>query len=489
MFKPAATLLCDFYKLAHREMYPTGTELIYSTWTPRESRVPGITEVVVAGNQMFVKEWLIDFFNDNFFKRHKVDVIEEYERIVKHTLGVAEPHTKHIEDLHDLGYLPLRVRALPEGTIVPLRTPVLTVQNTDKRFFWLTNYIESLMSCELWPIYTSATLAHEYRKLLDRYALGTVGNTDFVQFQGHDFSFRGMEGLNAAAKIGVGHLLSFVGTDTVPAILAAEKYYGADVEKELVGCSIPASEHSVQCTYEDDMKYFTRLITEVHPTGFVSIVSDGYDLWDVVGRVLPALKDKIMAREGRVVIRPDSGDPVKIVCGDPEGKTKLEHDGVVESLWNLFGGTKTEKGFKVLDSHIGLIYGDAITPTRAYEICDRLSQKGFASINCVYGIGSFTYQYNTRDTFGFAMKSTNAVINGVERPIFKDPKTDSGTKKSQRGRVAVYRDEKGKIFWKDGLSLDTHCSGNLLEDIFKDGKLMKDEKLSTIRARLAGKDA
>ena len=306
--KSSAMLLCDFYKLSHREMYAQGTEVIYSTWTPRESRIKGITEVVVAGHQAFIKEWLIKYFNDNFFKRRLPDVLEEYTRIVKHTLGIEKPETRHIVELHDLGYLPLRIKALAEGTVVPLRTPCLTIQNTNPKFFWLTNYIESLMSCELWPIYTSATLAHEYRKVLDKYGMKTMGNTDFVQFQGHDFSFRGMEGLYAAAKTGLGHLLSFVGTDTIPAIIAAEEYYGANVEKELVGCSVPASEHSIQCTYEDDMKYFEQLITKVHPTGIVSIVSDGYDLWDVISRVLPALKDKIMARDGKVVIRPDSGE-------------------------------------------------------------------------------------------------------------------------------------------------------------------------------------
>jgi nicotinamide phosphoribosyltransferase len=485
--KVSAMLLCDFYKLAHREMYPEGTEIIYSTWTPRESRIKGVDEVVVAGNQAFIKEWLIDFFNDNFFKVRLPDVLEQYVRIVKNTLGVAEPGTKHIVELHNLGYLPLKIKAIAEGTVVPLRTPVLTVQNTDPKFFWLTNYIESLMSCELWPIYTSATLAHEYRKMLDKFAMETVGNTDFVPFQGHDFSFRGMEGLYAAAKTGMGHLMSFVGTDTIPAIIAAEHYYGANVEKELVGCSIPASEHSIQCTYEDDMAYFDNLITKVHPKGFVSIVSDGYDLWDVVGRVLPALKSKIMAREGKVVIRPDSGDPVLIVCGDPKGKTPLERKGTVEALWDIFGGTLTEKGYRVIDGHAGLIYGDAITVERAKEICERLKLKNFASINCVFGIGSFTYQYNTRDTFGFAMKSTLAVINGKEKHIFKDPKTDSGVKKSQKGRVFVWKNAKGKIEWKDGVSLTTHCDGNLLEEIFKDGKLVKAVTFTEIRNRLVGK--
>jgi nicotinamide phosphoribosyltransferase len=481
----SATLLCDFYKLSHRAMYPEGTELVYSTWTPRASRMNGVNEVVAFGNQAFVKEFLIEFFNEHFFGRPKAEVVAEYTRFVKHTLGDQNPHVAHLEALHDLGYLPLLIKAVPEGTLVPLRVPCLTIQNTDKRFFWLTNYIETLISCELWGSYTAATIAHEYRKILDKASMRTVGNTEFVQFQGHDFSMRGMLGLKAAIKTGMGHLTRFAGTDTAPSILAVEEYYNGNIEKELIGTSIPATEHSIQCSYGDDMAYLENMMCRVHPSGFVSIVSDGYDFWDVVTRVIPALKEKIMAREGRVVIRPDSGDPVKIVCGDPDApKGSPEYKGAIQCLWEIFGGTTTEKGFQVLDSHIGLIYGDAITLRRAEEICERLESKGFASINVVFGIGSYTYQYNTRDTFGFAIKSTACVINGKEKQIFKDPKTDDGTKKSQKGKVIVYRDGTGKIVYKDGFPLDTELSADLLQPIFKDGKLLVDEKFSDIRARL-----
>lgn len=489
----SAALLADFYKLSHRTMYPKGTTVVYSTWTQRASRVAGVNEVVTFGPQMAVKK-LINLFKENFFSRPKAEVIAEYVRIVKNTLGVANPETEHLEELHDLGYLPLLIKALPEGTIVPIRTPSLTVQNTHPRFFWLTNYIETFLSCELWQASTSATLAREYRRIFDEAAMETVGNTEFVQFQGHDFSMRGMSSLESAISSGMGHLLFFAGTDTVPAIQGAEYYYGANVEKELVGTSIPASEHSIQCAYGDDLKYFEELLTRVHPTGMVSMVSDGYDFWDVLGRVVPALKDKIMARDGKLVIRPDSGDPVKIICGDPDApKGSLEYKGAVEVLWDIFGGTWADpygptKGgtnsYRLLDSHIGLIYGDAITIARAKEIVKRLKEKGFASINVVYGIGSYTYQYNTRDTFGFAMKSTLCVINGQEKQIFKDPKTDDGTKKSQKGRVIVYRDGSGKIVFKDGFSLDTEMNNDLLKPIFKDGNVDNVQTFSEIRARV-----
>lgn len=492
-------LLADFYKLSHRVQYPENTEVVYSTWTPRASR-NGINQVVVFGHQAFIKKYLIKYFNDSFFLQPKRDVVANYSRIIKHTLGVAIPDTKHIEDLHDLGYLPLLIKAIPEGTTVPIKTPTLTIQNTHPKFFWLTNFVETLMSSELWPAYTSATIANEYRKILTAAATKSVGDTSFVQFQGHDFSMRGMMGLKAATLSGMGHLLSFAGTDTIPAILGHEEYYNANVEKELVGTSIPATEHSVQCTYGNDDKYLKDMITKVHPSGFVSVVSDGYDFWDVLTRVVPALKQDILARDGRVVIRPDSGDPVKIVCGDPEGATEAERKGAVEMLWDTFGGTTSAQGYKVLDSHVGLIYGDSITMDRARSIVDGLMIKRFASINCVFGIGSYTYQYNTRDTFGFALKSTLAVINGEEKMIFKNPKTDDGTKKSNRGKVAVSYDEFSGFSVHDGLRLAQdiyHPSDNsmnpqsidLLKPIFKDGKLLVDESLNTIRARLRENDA
>lgn len=475
-------LLADFYKLSHRPSYPANTEKVYSTWTPRTSRLDGINEVVVFGQQMFLKK-LTNMFNDNFFSRPKNEVVREYARIVKYSLGV-EPETAHIEELHDLGYLPLKVQSLPEGTLAPVRVPTMTIENTLPQFFWLTNYIETLASCELWQPATSATLAFNYRKLLNKYALATTGSTDFVPFQGHDFSMRGMSSLESAELSGLGHLLSFVGTDTIPAIMAAEQYYKADVEKELVGCSVNATEHSIQCAYKSDDEYFKRMVTEVYPTGILSIVSDGRDFWDVVGRLLPEMKDTIMARNGKVVIRPDSGDPVKIVCGDPDGAAELERKGLICSLYETFGGTVNSKGYVELDSHIGAIYGDSITLKRAEAISEQLAQKGFATTNIVYGIGSYTYQYNTRDTFGYALKSTSVTINGDEKMIFKDPKTDDGTKKSQKGRVAVVRDASGVITYKDQLTSKDVVEGNMLETVYLNGKFTKELSFAEIRKNL-----
>jgi nicotinamide phosphoribosyltransferase len=483
------TLLCDFYKVSHMPQYLPNTEKVYSTFTPRRSLIHGIDYVVAAGFQKFVKEYLVGYFGENFFSRSKDEVVAEYSRYIKYTLGVASPETKHIADLHDLGYLPIEIKAVKEGTIVPLRTPILTIENTDSRFFWVTNYLETLLSAELWKISTSATIAYHARQILNKAALDTVGDTGFVPFQGHDFSFRGMSGLFDAESSGMGHLMSFVGTDTIPAIMGHEYYYGANIEKELVGTSIPAAEHAtVMANGTDEKKTILRFLREIYPTGFVSYVSDTTDFWGVIGNILtdPEVKETIMKRDGKFVIRPDSGDPVKIICGDADATNEWAKKGLIESLWDIFGGTTTSKGFKLLDSHIGAIYGDSITLSRMQEICYRLKAKGFASINCVYGIGSYTYQYNTRDTFGFAMKATAVVVKGQEIHIVKNPKTDDGTKKSNKGGIVVMEDPKtGKIVTLDGIKLnDTNVGHNMLQTIFKNGKLTSEETLSGIRTRL-----
>ena len=484
-----ATLLCDFYKVSHKNQYPKGTELVYSTWTARTSRLDEVQDVVAFGFQSFIKQYLIGYFNEHFFARPREAVVEEYRRVIRYALGVAEPDAGHIGELHDLGYLPIRIKAVQEGTLVPIRVPMLTIENTKPAFFWLTNYLETLMSCQLWMPATSATLAFEYRKILEAYALQTNGDTSGVPFQGHDFSMRGMGSLEAAQGSGAGHLMSFTGTDTIPAILYLENYYNSHMETELIGTSIPATEHSVMCAHgRDEMASYRYLIKDVYPSGFVSIVSDTWDLWSVLDIVIRGLKDDIMSRDGKVVIRPDSGDPVNIICGDPSGESEFERKGVIEILWDIFGGTVTDKGYKQLDSHIGAIYGDAITIACCREICERLAAKGFASTNMVYGIGSFTYQYNTRDTFGFALKSTYTVVGGEERKIYKDPKTDNGVKKSQTGLVLV-TEQAGRLGFTDNMNRAEYTARQAedkLEIIFEDGKLLRDYTVAEVRGKLMG---
>ena len=588
----------DYYKQSHFRQYSPHTEKVYSTWTPRKSRMEGVNKVVFFGLQYFIKDYLIDSFNNTFFNRPKDEVINEFKRVMKNTIGTDD--ATHWDALYDLGYLPLKIDALPEGTLTPIRVPMFTIENTLPEFYWLTNFVETIMSTEIWKPMTSATIALQYRKICEKWAEKTCDDTSHIDFQGHDFSYRGMASQDAGCSSGAGHLLSFKGTDTIPAVLWLEKYYNANCEKELIGCSIPATEHSVAETNiieiqdildkerptlkeiqalnidinvdEDwinqdtrraaELFYMDRLL-QIYPSGIFSYVSDTYNLWSVLTDILPILKDKIMSRDGKVVIRPDSGDPCDIICGlntkqsDAEvcnryvhqiaGRVEnnlydminwdnLTHDlpvkgvqltryeyceqngemscklvpeenqeyaeqrykGVIELLWDVFGGTTNSKGYKVLDPHIGCIYGDAITLKRAEEICKRLESKGFASSNIVFGIGSYTYNMNTRDTFGFALKTTYGVVNGKELMLYKDPITDDGTKKSQKGMVSVFRDEYfDELMYRDEYTkkdkeeaiemrkvhpTDEHYE--MLQTVFLNGELVKEYNLQEIRDRL-----
>ncbi|TCC88002.1 nicotinate phosphoribosyltransferase [Pedobacter frigiditerrae] len=477
-------LLTDGYKVDHRRQYPEGTTLVYSNWTPRKSRIENIEEVVFFGLQYFIKKYILEDFDNYFFKQPKEKVIKEYNRRINNYLGENQVGTAHIEALHDLGYIPMVFKALPEGISVPMRVPMFTMYNTKAEFFWLTNYFETLLSAVIWMPCTSATIAKQYRKVLDKFAIETSSIPEFVDWQGHDFSMRGMSGIESGVCSSSGHLLSFTGTDTIPAIDFLEKYYNANSDNELIGGSVAATEHSVMCmgTTEGELETFRRLICEVYPKGILSIVSDTWDLWKVLTDYLPKLKQEIINREGKVVIRPDSGDPIDIICGNPKGKTTEEKKGVIELLWDCFGGTTNAKGFKELIPQIGAIYGDSITIERATQICERLKEKGIASTNVVLGIGSFTYQYNTRDTFGFAMKATYGEVNGDGREIFKDPITDDGTKKSAKGLMKI-EIENGKYKLVDQVNWDDEQNGEL-DEVFRDGKLLIDQTLAEIRKRI-----
>lgn len=479
-----SVLLKDFYKASHIHQYPKGTEVVYSNFTPRISRVPWINEVVVFGIQYFLQRYLVEEFNENFFSLPEDYVVQSYNRMMTNTIGPID--TSHIRALHKLGYLPIEIKALPEGTVAPLRIPVLTIKNTLPEFYWVTNFLETQLSNVLWHPMTSATIAYQYKKLLKYFAYVTSDIPEFTQWQGHDFSMRGHTSLESSMVSGGAHLLSFTGTDTIPSIAWLEKYYEANCEKELIGASVPATEHSVMCFggKESEIQTYRRLLTEVHPEGIVSIVSDTWDYWKVIAEILPQLRELIMAREGKLVIRPDSGDPEKIICGDdsaPLGSPAFR--GTIDILWDIFGGTTNSKGYRQLDPHIGIIYGDSITFEKCQAINKNLEQKKFASTNVVYGIGSYTYQYVTRDTLGFAMKATWGKINGQSIEVFKAPLTDSGAygsqKKSAKGLLKV--DFNFQLL--EGVSEEEEKTG-MLQTVFKDGKITRTTSLAEIRMRL-----
>lgn len=493
-------LLSDSYKQFHHLMYPKGITRLYLNTTPRSYKRLGCSHSVFFGLQYYIKEYLIKQWNEEFFNKPLEEIVKEYKRFHKF-FSFTDVSVEHIEKLHKLGYLPIKIKALPEGSLVPEKVPYFTMTNTHQDFAWLVNFLETQISTVIWDFCTVATIAKMYKDKLSYWANKT-GDLNFVQWQAHDFSMRGRSSIESTFNQ-AGHLLSFTGTDTISAVYFLEEYYNANMEQELIGSSVPASEHSVMTSYgkEDEIKAFERLLDQF-PEGILSIVSDSFDLWKVCTEYVTKLKDKIMTRNGKLVIRPDSGDPVDIICGVPiinsrpymagselEFKTEKgkwisanESIGVVELLWNVFGGTVNEKGYKVLDPHIGVIYGDSITLERAEQICARLEAKGFASTNVVLGIGSYTYNYNTRDTLGIAIKSTYCEVNGEKREIFKDPITDNGTKKSARGLLSVIFED-GNYKLLDRCSEEQENSG-CLELVFENGKLLKETSLSEIRNRL-----
>lgn len=561
-------LATDAYKITHAEFFPRGTNLVYSNFTPRSSKLANTVasafddKIVFFGLQGFIKEFLIDAWNTNFFNKPKEEVVGEYTDVLTTATGFAD--TARIAALHDLGYLPIKIKALPEGSHVNIKVPVLTVVNTHPDFYWLTNYLETVLSAELWQMSTSATTTMQYRRLVKQYTEKTCDNDLHEPWSLHDFSFRGLTGTSAAAKSGAAHLLSSMGTDTIPSIAYLNKYYKG--KETFVAGSVPATEHScttasIQAlvanglTQRQAEKYFIKeMITKRFPTGIVSLVADSFDYWDVVSNIAKDLKQDILDRQpdalgnAKVVFRPDSGDPVEIICGtdsdvislDNEGevsdflsdgtdgdrfryqgkvyeivnvedfkkdysldgwmqlksdiKTYLEHNlleevtfdydspqvkGSIETLWDIFGGTINEKGYKVLNPRVGLIYGDSITLQRYEQILKRLEAKGFASSNIVVGIGSFTYQYATRDSYGFAMKCTYAEVDGKGVEVFKDPKTDSGTKKSARGLLRVEKVGDDFVLF-DRQTKEQEEKGELVT-VFQDGKLLVEQSLAEIR--------
>lgn len=487
IFPPHAT---DFYKTGHASQYPEGTEYIYSNFTCRSDKHAAVLadfghKTVFFGLQGLCQWLFIELWNREFFHKPKDEVVAKYQRRMDRALGPGTVDAGCFARLHDLGYLPLCIKALPEGSRVDVRTAALTIVNTHPDFYWLTNFVETQLSAELWKTITSATTAYEYKRLFLKYARLTGTDEGFVDFQGHDFSARGMSGIWDGMQSGAGHLTSFKGTDTVAAIDYLEAYYLGTETEEFIGGSVPATEHSVMCCggLEDEIGTFRRLINKVYPKGIVSIVSDTWDFWKVLTESTIVLKDEIMAREGKVVFRPDSGDPVKIIVGDPEAPEGTpEFKGAVQCLWEVLGGTETSTGHRLLDSHVGLIYGDSISLDRAQRILEGLRQKGFSSGNIVFGIGSYTYQFVTRDTLGTAIKATWAVVNGQERELSKDPKTDDGVKKSAKGLIRI-EFEDGRFVMHDGQTSEGETQG-LLETVFLDGKMLRLETLAEVRERL-----
>lgn len=559
----------DSYKLSHILFETEGVSEIYSNLTPRfdhylrqmlGKHYDG--KVVVFGIQWMVIRLHL-MAKKGFFDRPKAEAIQEMKDVLGPYIG--QEKFDQFEALHDLGYLPVEIKALDEGTLVDIGTPVFTIRNTHPDFEWLPNFLETGISMDMWKQLTVATIARTYRLISNDFAIRTTGSTAGVEFQNHDFSSRGQSGFESCAINGAAFLLSSCGTDNVASLWAAKTFYNAKNDHRLLAGSVPAGEHSVTTSgilteqerwntslqvntpdepislEEAEFLYAKKLLTERFPTGIVSYVADSYDYWTFITKILPRLKDVIEARDGKFVVRGDSGNPVHVIAGyrfasiglnldelieagdrgyqelihrkvvkakadgfevvrisgryskicEDEGGiflveiSEAEALGTIASLHAIFGGTTNAKGYIELDSHIGMIYGDGITVQRSEEILSRLEEAGFASTNIVFGVGSYSLNMISRDHLGMAIKATNTIvdINGqqVDKPIYKDPKTDS-SKKSAKGLMTVVEKD-GKLIFIDNVSRELE-KGGLLTTVYKDGELLKFVDLYEIREKL-----
>ena len=481
-FRRMVMLYCDSYKQTHAKMYPDNQEELVSYLTPRKAMNEHFPKMVVYGIQPFLRDMARAF--DEFFTTPLAVVMEEYDHYIGAHLGIGNVARDRIVELHELGYLPLEIRAMSEGTVVNMGIPIVEMRNTHPRFAWVVQWVECLLQTEVWPMCAYATVGWEYHKIAKKYYEMTApGANPFMAMA--DFGFRGMSCLEDATRCSASWLLSFNKTSTIPALPYLDDYYDADCAKNGIGIGGVSSEHSVAAANYaidgDEITFVKRMLTEIYPNTSFSMVSDTYDYWNMVNNIIPACKKEILAHNGKLLVRPDSGDMVSITIG------------TIQKFWDEFGGTINAAGYKVLDPHIGLIYGDGCTLNKVTEIYETLAQLGFAATNVVFGVGAFCFHalftpdnkftVLTRDTWGMAMKATHGVFGGQSVPIFKDPKTDQdGLKKSQKGCCRVQRDADGYHCF-DGYDEWVEV-GTCLETVFYNSELCNVDIFQTIRGRL-----
>ena len=484
-FRRMIMLYSDSYKQCHPLMYPDNQEFLASYLTPRKAMNENFPKMVVWGVHPFLTDMKEGF--DSFFATPLDWVMYEYDHYIDAHLGINNVARNRIVELHELGYLPLEIRALPEGTVVNMGVPIVEMRNTHPRFAWLVQWVECLLQTEVWPMCAYATVGWEYHKVAKKYYDMTAPDADPFMAMA-DFGFRGMSCLEDATRCSASWLLSFNKTSTIPALPYLDDYYNAQCAEHKLGLGAVSTEHSVMAANfaidGDEITFVKRMLTEIYPNTSFSMVSDTYDYWNMVNNIIPACKAEILAHNGKLLIRPDSGDMVSITIG------------TIQKLWDEFGGTINEAGYKVLDPHIGLIYGDGCTLNKVREIYETLAQLGFAATNVVFGVGAFCFHalfspdnkftVLTRDTWGMAMKATHGIFGGKEVPIYKDPKTDEGgLKKSHKGCCAVkIHPDKDEFVCVDGYGEWVPDDETLLRTSFADGFLKNVENFHEIRARL-----
>lgn len=481
-------LMADTYKNTNPDAMPEGLIKLTSYITPRKSMFKNIDKVVFFGLQGFIQEFLIDLVNETFFKRDKEEVLAEYKSYLDTQIGEQSYDLSRIAALHDLGYLPIKMKALPEGSLVNMGVPCIELTNTHPDFAWVVQWIECIAQSELFGTCNWATMAHEYRKLAnDFYEKTTDGATPAMAMA--DFGFRGL-GVDNGIRASSSWLLSFDKTSTIPAMQYIDKMYNAECAKNHIGIGAVSLEHATVCSNlaicETEENLLRRLLTTVYKDTSFSYVSDSFDYWSLVNDALPKLKKEIMEHNGKFLVRPDSGDIVEISV-----KT-------VQKLYEIFGGSVNSKGYKELNPKVGIIYGDGCQYAKIEEIWTKLEKLGFAADTILFGVGAFSFTAMctpedgmiclTRDTFGFAMKSTDCVINGKEYTIQKNPKTDQNhLKKSHKGLCCVTKDGDDYVC-HDGYTSETLPADNLLITVYRDGQFVRTTNFAEIRERLNAND-
>lgn len=449
----------DSYKTSHWLQYPPGSEYMSSYVEARR----GDYAVIFFGLQAYIKEYL----DKPITTAH----IDEAERVIKaHGLPFNRAGWERLVEKHG-GYLPVRIQAVPEGTKVPVSNVVCQIVNTDPEFYWLPSYLETSLLRAIWYPSTVASLSYYCKSIIKTALEKTADSTVGLPFKLHDFGARGASSMETVALGSLAHLVNFSGTDSLTALVAASRWYGMD--QEMPAFSIPAAEHSTMTAWgrEHEQAAFANMLEQFGGKGnTVAVVSDSYDLWNAIDNIWgDALKDDVKNMGGTLVIRPDSGDPAKVVRE------------ALERLAVKFGTTTNSKGYKVLPDYVRLIQGDGINPQSLGKILDTIIQAGFSAENVTFGMGGGLLQQVTRDTMSWAMKASAVRIDGEWKEIFKDPIT-SRSKRSKKGRLALVQDDNGKVSTVKEESL-ADTDSNLLRDVFVDGKLLVDDSLTTIRER------
>ena len=440
----------DSYKYSMHKQYPEGTEVVYSYI---ESRGGKWDDTLFFGLQAYLKEYLS--------KPITQDNIDEAEAIIT---AHGEPFNRegweYILREHG-GYLPVRICAVPEGTVVPVKNVLLTIENTDTRCFWLTTFLETALLRAVWYPTSVATNSMTSKKIIRKW-LEKTGDPDTIDFRLHDFGARGVSSLESASLGGMAHLLNFGGSDTVSALVAARKYYGADI----AGFSVPAMEHSTVTSWgrENELDSYRNMLKQ-YAGGVVSIVSDSYNIFEACRAFGTVLKQDVLDNRVKLVVRPDSGDPASIVTR------------CLDILGEGFGSTVNDKGYRVLNHGVKVLQGDGITGETIEQILQTATSKGWSADSILFGQGGQLLQGVTRDTQRWAMKCSAIRVNGEWRRVFKDPITDQG-KSSKSGRVTLYQDRLGKF--SSGVE---DWPQSALVPVFENGRILKEWTWDEIRNR------